>query len=39
MLEHFTALTMFTSCQSASLTLLLRPWQIVSLTDSWHERG
>ena len=39
MLEHFTTLTMFTSCQSASLTLRLRPWQIVSLTDSKHERG
>ena len=34
MLEQFTTLTMFTSCQSANLTLRLRLWQIVSLTDS-----
>ena len=39
MLEHFTTLTMFTSCHSPSLTLRLRPWQIVSLNDLRHERG
>ena len=39
MLEHFTTLTMFTSCHSPSLTLRLRPWQIVSLNDTRHERG
>ena len=39
MLEHFTTLTMFTSCHSPSLTLRVRPWQIVSLNDSRHERG